>query len=113
MYQETHARALTKAFSWRIAGTVTTGLVVYLSTSKLDIALYAGAIEFVSKIALFFFHERIWERVKFGRRLIEPKVIWFTGLSGAGKSTISEKVRAALETRNLKVEHLDGDRVRE
>jgi adenylyl-sulfate kinase len=38
--------------------------------------------------------------------------IWFTGLSGAGKSTISEIVRARLKAAGRKVELLDGDVVR-
>lgn len=39
--------------------------------------------------------------------------LWFTGLSGAGKSTISKIVEAELKKRNRKVEILDGDEVRE
>lgn len=38
--------------------------------------------------------------------------LWFTGLSGAGKSTISQKVAKELRRRGLKVEVLDGDVVR-
>jgi adenylyl-sulfate kinase len=38
--------------------------------------------------------------------------VWFTGLSGAGKSTISRLVAAELERRGLTVELLDGDAVR-
>lgn len=38
--------------------------------------------------------------------------IWFTGLSGAGKSTISEIVAQTLRERGCKVELLDGDVVR-
>lgn len=38
--------------------------------------------------------------------------IWFTGLSGAGKSTIAQLVRGALKERGIKVELLDGDVVR-
>lgn len=38
--------------------------------------------------------------------------MWFTGLSGAGKSTISRLVAAELERRGLTVELLDGDAVR-
>ena len=38
--------------------------------------------------------------------------IWFTGLSGAGKTTISEIVAPALREKGLKVEVLDGDIVR-
>lgn len=38
--------------------------------------------------------------------------LWFTGLSGAGKTTIAELVGPELERRGLKVEYLDGDVVR-
>src|SRR5437016_7343567 len=38
--------------------------------------------------------------------------LWFTGLSGAGKSTIAEIVEAELRARGLRVEVLDGDVVR-
>ncbi len=40
-------------------------------------------------------------------------VVWLTGLSGAGKSTIAERVSAELREQGLRVEHLDGDSVRE
>jgi adenylyl-sulfate kinase len=39
--------------------------------------------------------------------------LWFTGLSGAGKTTISKIVEAELRARGSKVEVLDGDVVRE
>ena len=38
--------------------------------------------------------------------------IWFTGLSGAGKTTVAEKLYQELRDRGLKVEMLDGDVVR-
>jgi adenylylsulfate kinase len=38
--------------------------------------------------------------------------LWFTGLSGSGKTTIAEVVGAELERRGLLVEYLDGDVVR-
>jgi adenylylsulfate kinase len=39
--------------------------------------------------------------------------LWFTGLSGAGKTTITHELRDELERRGSKVEILDGDIVRE
>ena len=44
---------------------------------------------------------------------IKPCVLWFTGLSGAGKSTLAEHIYTILKDADLKVEHLDGDKVRE
>jgi len=39
-------------------------------------------------------------------------VVWLTGLSGAGKTTIAEQLEALLRDRGLRVEALDGDIVR-
>ena len=38
--------------------------------------------------------------------------LWFTGLSGSGKSTIAQLVGPEIERRGTLVEHLDGDVVR-
>jgi adenylylsulfate kinase len=43
---------------------------------------------------------------------LQPSVIWFTGLSGSGKSTIADSVEGELRRRGLKVERLDGDTLR-
>ena len=40
-------------------------------------------------------------------------IFWFTGLSGAGKTTICESMADHLKNRGLRVEHLDGDKMRE
>lgn len=45
--------------------------------------------------------------------MTEGFTLWFTGLSGAGKTTIAELVRPELEARGRKVDWLDGDDVRE
>jgi len=43
----------------------------------------------------------------------EGRVVWFTGLSGSGKSTIARRVVEALENRGGAVEYLDGDAIRD
>ena len=40
-------------------------------------------------------------------------VLWFTGLSGSGKSTIADRVHRELERRGVDVEYIDGDALRE
>lgn len=64
--KETHLRSLIKAVSWRIFGTVATMLIAYIFTRQLDVTIYIGLFEFISKIALFYFHERIWSAISFG-----------------------------------------------
>jgi 3'(2'),5'-bisphosphate nucleotidase len=43
----------------------------------------------------------------------EGMVLWFTGLSGSGKSTIARDVVTALEAEGRRVEYLDGDAIRD
>jgi adenylylsulfate kinase len=40
-------------------------------------------------------------------------VLWFTGLSGSGKSTIAVRVHQELVRRGAEVEYIDGDALRE
>jgi adenylylsulfate kinase len=68
MYQDTHTRSIAKALSWRVLGTIATSLLVFLFTRKLALSLTVGGVEFVSKIGLFWLHERIWDRVQLGKR---------------------------------------------
>jgi adenylyl-sulfate kinase len=39
--------------------------------------------------------------------------VWFTGMSGAGKTALAKRLEAELRSRGLKVERLDGDIVRQ
>jgi adenylylsulfate kinase len=112
MVRDTHARSVAKAISWRILGTLATSTIVFIFTRKWALSLFVGALEFVSKIGLFWMHERVWDRLSYGREAAQPTVVWFTGLSGSGKSTISQRLVEQLKQRGLKVEYLDGDSVR-
>ena len=42
----------------------------------------------------------------------DAPVLWFTGLSGAGKTTIAREVQTHLLSRDLRAELLDGDELR-
>ena len=63
---ETKRRSLFRVISWRITATLTTMLISFLITGKVDTALKIGMIEVFAKIALQYVHERIWMRIKLG-----------------------------------------------
>ncbi len=113
MYIEKKRRSVLKTISWRIWATLTTAALVFLFVGEVKIALTIGGLEVVIKMILYFLHERWWNTIKYGKKEIEPKVIWFTGLSGSGKSTLSEALYEKLKDKGLKVEHLDGDSIRD
>lgn len=110
--RNTPLRSILKAISYRVAGTAATAVIVFFATKRWPLTLAAGGADAAIKLALYFVHERIWEKVGFGRRSTDPAVIWLTGLSGAGKTTLAAAVAAALSARGLKVEQLDGDVLR-
>jgi adenylylsulfate kinase len=66
MIKESHLRSITKAVSWRIFATLTTMIITYLITHEWAFALYVGLFEFISKIGLFYLHERLWGIIPFG-----------------------------------------------
>ena len=67
MTSDKHYRSLVKALSWRVTGTVDTLIVSFLVTGKLKLALTISGVELITKIVLYYFHERIWEKLSFGR----------------------------------------------
>ncbi len=66
---DSHNRSIIKAISWRIFGSVDTVLVSLLITRSLKLALSIGAVETFTKITLYYFHERLWNKISFGKKL--------------------------------------------
>ena len=64
--QDQHLRSIIKGASWRMVGTMDTIFLSYIFTGQIGKALNIGAIEVFTKIFLFWLHERIWMRLKFG-----------------------------------------------
>lgn len=64
---EKPVRSVAKAISWRIIGTLDTILVSWFLTGELKTALAIGTVEVITKMLLYFGHERIWNRINFGK----------------------------------------------
>ncbi len=60
-------RSIIKSLSWRTIGTVDTVLISWLVTGTLSLAFSIGAIELVTKMVLYFLHERLWNVISWGK----------------------------------------------
>ncbi len=69
---ERHYRSVMKAISWRATGTVDTIIISFLVTGHAKAAFSIGFIELFTKVALYYVHERIWNRLSFGRSQPKP-----------------------------------------
>jgi len=67
MKRDKRRRTILKSFSFRILATITTMVLVFVFTGDFTIALSIGVIEFIAKLLLYYFHERVWEKVIWGK----------------------------------------------
>lgn len=67
-YRDAHLRSILKALSWRICATLTTVFIVFAFTRQLALSAGIGGVEVVTKLILYYFHERIWGFVGIGTR---------------------------------------------
>jgi len=61
------SRSVWKTVSWRIIATMDTVIISYLITGSLKMAASIGSIEVVTKVFLYYYHERAWNKISFGR----------------------------------------------
>lgn len=60
-------RSIIKSISWRIIGTLDTMLIAWIVTGELKLALSIGVVELFTKMLLYFFHERLWNKISWGK----------------------------------------------
>ena len=112
MYKDSKSRTILKTVTWRITATLTTTLLVYIFTGELDTAIEVGLLEMVAKLAFYYMHERLWDKLKFGKIEIPPVVLWITGIPKSGKTTLGDMVYEELIKDKLKIQRLDSHDVR-
>jgi len=64
---ETHLRSVVKGMSWRLVATMVTTVVVFIYSGELAAAAIVGSVDAVAKIGLYWGHERMWQRIHWGR----------------------------------------------
>lgn len=62
-----HVRSLVKAVSWRAVGSLDTFVLSMIVTGSGKYAITIASVEAVTKIGLYYIHERAWRRVRWGR----------------------------------------------
>jgi len=113
LYKETNIRSIVKGISWRFIATGTTMGIVYFFFGNVELAVATGLLETVAKVGLYWGHEKIWQRIRWGKKRIEPFNIWFTGLPLSGKTTIADKVYERLKKLDIPIERIDSKDIRE
>jgi uncharacterized membrane protein len=69
---ETHSRSILKAISWRLIATLITFLTAWLLTGTVDVAMKIGLLDTVIKMGAYYYHERGWNSLSFGK-IKEPE----------------------------------------
>jgi uncharacterized membrane protein len=64
----TKARSITKSFSYRVFGTFSSFAVVYAITGKGSLSALIAFWETIVKVAIYYWHERIWDKISWGRK---------------------------------------------
>lgn len=59
-------RHILKTITWRVVGTLDTVVLGWIVTGNPVIGLEIGLLELITKMALYFLHERAWYNVNFG-----------------------------------------------
>lgn len=63
---ESVKRHIAKTFTWRLVGTMDTMIIAWVITGNPVTGLKIGFAEVVTKMILYYFHERAWYRINFG-----------------------------------------------
>lgn len=64
----TKSRSALKAITWRVVGTLDTFVLSYFITHKAVTAASIAGFEVLTKTILYYFHERGWNNVQWGRQ---------------------------------------------
>jgi uncharacterized membrane protein len=70
---DSNKRSLAKALSWRMLATLITTAIVFALTGKGEFAATIGVADTLVKFFIYFGHERLWNRIPYGRKKQEPE----------------------------------------
>lgn len=63
---ESRRRSILKAVTYRVTGFLITAGIVYILTGKIETAFAIGLTDAAVKIFVYYLHERLWSRIRYG-----------------------------------------------
>ena len=69
IHGETKRRSVVKALTWRVIASLDTTVIAYFVTGDITQAISIGGFEIITKMVIYFFHERAWNGIKWGKRI--------------------------------------------
>lgn len=70
---DTRARSITKAITWRISGSIVLSIIGWLLVEDVAKVSFMTLIFNMVQLILYYFHERIWNGIEWGKRLKNGK----------------------------------------
>lgn len=61
-------RSFVKSLSYRVFGTLSSFVVAYVITGKGSLSALIAMWETIVKVGIYYWHERIWDKIRWGRR---------------------------------------------
>ena len=66
--EEKKLRSIVKTLSWRLVATLTTMILIFIFTGEMLIAVGVGVFEVITKLIFYYYPERIWNNIKWGKQ---------------------------------------------
>ena len=76
-------RSLLKTITWRITASLDTFIIAWIITGDWKIGGSIAGIEVITKMIIYYFHERIWNKIKWGKKGSGGGYLNFCAISSA------------------------------
>ncbi len=64
---ENRIRSILKTLSWRILASLDTFLIAWIISGSISVGGWIAGVEIVTKLFLYYLHERMWNKIKWGK----------------------------------------------
>jgi len=102
---------MTKSVIYRLYSFVITFIVAFIITGSAELSATISVFENTFKILTYYWFDILWD--KFTKTKYRTSLIWMTGLSGAGKTTMAKALVEKLQSQGHSAMVLDGDEIRD